>query len=1256
VPRREQPLESGDSALLRFAADLRQLREQAGSPTYRQLSTRAHYSVATLSEAAGGRKLPSLAVTLAYVRACGGDPDSWAARWREVTTGIADSEQLDKNGSDPPYVGLATFQRDDSGRFFGRETLVTELVQRVTEHRFLAVFGASGSGKSSLLRAGLAARFASHEIALITPGPRPIEECAVRLSSVLKESAATLRAELATDPRNLHLRIRQAEIDLLLIVDQFEELFTLCPDETERLWLIDALTTAAFAETSRTRVVLGVRADFYGHCGQHQRLLEAIRDTQVLVGPMTADELRRAITEPAAQAGCRVETALVARLVADAAGQPAALPMVSHALLETWRRRRGTTLTLAGYESVGGVQHALSRTAEDIYAELDEQQREVAKRIFLRLIALGDGTEDTKRRIGRHELGPDTDVVLDRLASARLVTIDRDTVELTHEALIRHWPRLRGWLAEDRDGQRIHHDLADATNAWESLGRDPGALYRGARLARAHTWANARDTALNARERDFLHTSLATETLERSLARRRTRRSKQLVALLAVLLLIASATTGYALSSQRTATEQRNAALAQNALREAGRLQVTNPALARQLALAAYRLDPSLTARDTLLEMFATPYAARLTGYTSAVTDVAVSPDGTLVGTATPDTRTEAKLWDVRDRHRPRELPGLPTAASSIAFHPKAPIAATFGTGDAPRLWDLTDRENPRGLTLPAKDRPEDVGTAITFSPDGTILATANTDRRIRLWDVSDLRNPKHLLTLEGTGGGSGPGASVVFSPDGRTLAATTREHTVGLWDVSDPRRPVALPVKLGVAGVLAVEFSPDGRLLATVGAAGASRLWDVRDPRRPAPLAPLTGHTDDVNAVAFSADGRLVATGSADRRTRVWDIADPSAPIELVSLTGQTDAVRAVAFAANGRTLVTGSADRTARLEDISSIGLASHTDSVYAISFSRDGSMIATASGERSLRLWNITERDHPIRLGMLVPKDTWASMAFSPNGRSVVAVGREGNAQTWDISTPREPRPPVSLSIPGILTIAYKTDGRMIALARKPAEPSHDGTPADQPVTMALKEVYVAAWGPDNRVVATANESGVSVLWDATDPAQPRATATLPVPGYPMAFSTDGRLLATVHPDGTTRLWDVSDRTQPVDLGTIASDTRTDDIPGPSAKVAFSADGRRLVTAGGDGTARLWDIADPRHPIEEATLRGHSGEVLAVAFHPDGHTIATAGNDHVVRLWESDVERLADQVCAIAYPRITKAEWKQYFGGLEYRPPCR
>ncbi len=463
MPRPEGPLGPGEDILVEFASDLRKLREQGGSPTYRELTRRAGYSVTTLAEAAGGRKLPSLPVVMAYVGACGGDTAEWKQRWQEVAAGLdarrngaADDPVTDQ----PPYVGLAAFQRSDADRFFGRRRLVGELLDLLAERRFVTVFGASGAGKSSLLRAGLAGK--DHDgwlVKVFTPGRHPLKEFAACMTE--------------TSPGT----------ELVLVVDQFEETFTLCQDVQEREQFITALVSCAHADESQVRVVLGVRAHFLAYCLEYPELTAALHDSQVLVGPMTTEELRQATIQPAVKAGCIVEGALMVTIVSEVAGRTGVLPLFSHALFETWRRRRGNTLTLSGYQAAGGIQGAVTQTAESLYATFTPRQQRVVKDLLLRLTVLGEGTEDTKRRINRTELrldDPDVQTVLDILTTARLVTVDANMIEITHEALIGAWPRLRRWLTDDRESLRTSRQLTEAAHSWVSLSATP-ARFTGVR-------------------------------------------------------------------------------------------------------------------------------------------------------------------------------------------------------------------------------------------------------------------------------------------------------------------------------------------------------------------------------------------------------------------------------------------------------------------------------------------------------------------------------------------------------------------------------------------------------------------------------------------------------------------------------------------------------------------------------------------------------------------------------------------------------
>lgn len=441
----------------------------------------------------------------------------------------------------PPFMGLKYFDAADTDLFFGRETLTAELADHLQTSNFLAVVGASGSGKSSLVRAGLVPALQQTQpglkVYVFTPTDHPLEALATTLTRHTDSIGVTAKFmdAMADDARSLHLaarRLVQNDEQLLLVIDQFEELFTLCRSEAERLAFVENLVTAVAnpdntPNTRPTRAVIALRADFYHHCAQYDALRHLLETQQRYIGAMNPTELRRAIEQPAQQNGLTFEDGLVDLLLRDvgASGdqppEPGALPLLSHALLETWRRREGHKLTFSGYTDAGGVQGAIAKTAESVFSQkLTPAQQTIARSIFLRLTELGEGTQDTRRRAQISELLPassaadETQTVLNLLSAARLVTTDEDTAEVTHEALIREWPTLRRWLDENRDGLRLHRHLTESAQEWQQLNRDPGELYRGVRLEQAQEWATQHNDELNDLEREFLNTSLATRKEE----------------------------------------------------------------------------------------------------------------------------------------------------------------------------------------------------------------------------------------------------------------------------------------------------------------------------------------------------------------------------------------------------------------------------------------------------------------------------------------------------------------------------------------------------------------------------------------------------------------------------------------------------------------------------------------------------------------------------------------------------------------------
>lgn len=1246
MARGERPLDGGDGTLLRFAADLRQLRRQAGNPTYQQLVERAHYSAAALSTAANGRKLPSLAVTLAYVRACDGDVTAWEERWHavaaELANGAAPADGPDSERS--PYVGLAAFQLQDSEWFFGRERQVDDLMTRLSRQRFVAVFGASGVGKSSLLRAGLAARWpaeaANRTVVVFTPGAHPLEECAIQFARLTACAPGQLLADLAADQENLRRTVRQAlagqpdDAEILVVVDQFEEIFTVCRDETERVQFVCSLLTAAQAENARCRVVLGIRADFYAHCTRHPELLDALKDAQVAVGAMTVEELRRAVVEPAKRANCTLEGALLAELIAHADGHDGVLPMLSHALLETWYRRRGNTLTLAGFQAAGGISGALAHTAESVYTSLDPDQQRLVKDLFLRLTALGEGTEDTKRRTNRSELTEGTESVLAVLAGRRLVTLDDSTVEIAHEALIGAWPRLRQWLTADRDALRAHRQLTEAAQAWIELDRDSGALYRGARLTLARDWASGERSELNDTERSFLDASIQLDDAERALATRRARRMRNLVAGLAVLLLAVTAVTVVALQQRGEAIQARQLAVSRQLATQALTLVASKPSTAKLLSVEAYRTAPTFEARSALMSMSAHDgYQTEIVAHTGAVSQVEFAPDGSTF--------------------------------------------ISVGRDKTVAVWDTASRRRIAALT-----QHDTWLKAMALSSDGQMLATAGDDRNLVLWDLND-RTPVATLPHH-----SARIRDVVFSPDARFALTTSDDHTVALWDV---RQRSHLATLTGHSGpVVGVAWSSDGNTAATASDDGTAVLWDIPSRTR---IAVLTGHTGAVSAVGFSPDGRTLATADEDGAVVLWDV---SSRTQIATMAGhKAGRVISVRFSPDGRTLATAGVDDTIILWDTTNhilrARLGGGRANIYSVSFSPTGTQLAAAGEDGKIVLWDTARVPLTNSLGGV------NDVAFSPDGRTIVAGGANQTV-AWDTAS-RTPR--AVHTIAGTMmvnAVAFSPDGRMLAVgsqtAKEPLIPKDniltlwDYTRPAAPTVLtghnhALQDL---AFSPDGKTAATASSDGTVILWDTTRSTR-LATVDVGAIVNGVAFSPDGRTIATAtHDPNTVTLLDAATHTKKATftghdgwVGTVrfspdgktlasasADDTvilwnaatgeQLDRLTGHDdaafTGLAYSPDGKVLAFTSADHTVVLWDV---EHRARLARLTGHTNTVRNLAYSPDGKFLASASDDHTVILWDTDAEHTARQICAAVGRNLAQPEWTQFIPELPYRETC-
>ncbi len=1144
----------------------------------------------------------------------------------------------------PPFKGLQYFDETDADLFFGRELLTAKLMDRLRDGCFLSIVGASGSGKSSLVRAGLVPGLKHGEqladslftlegttrwhIQVITPTAHPLEALA-RILTHRPESTlayAQVLDDLERDPHGLHLTVQRFTPDgrrLLLIVDQFEELFTLCRDEFEREAFVDNLLTATSADgAGSVMVVLAVRADFYAHCAQYDDLRYAVAEHQEYIGPMSLEELRRAIEQPARRGGWEFEPGLVDLILRDVGEEPGGLPLLSHALLETWNQRSGRTLTLKGYTESGGVRGAISHTAESIYQKLLPEQQEIARRVFLRLTELGEGTEDTRRRAARRELvvrEQDTATVqevLGILAEARLVTLGEDTVEVAHEALIREWPRLREWLNQDRAGLRLHRQLTEAAQEWERLQRDEGVLYRGVRLAQAAEWAASptHSDQLNAVERAFLDASIAARDRQRAEEQARAarearleRRSRNVLRVLVVVLLLATlgafALTGIAFNQSDSA--RRGAITTQGlALTSAAQLAASrdNPDLALAFAMAANRLNPPVVQAQLALAdlAYAPGLQHRFAGHTNAVFAVAFSPDGKTALSASADQTLI--LWDVASGNNIRRFIGHASGVVGVAFSPDGRTALSGADDGTMILWDVASGEAIRrfqGHTATV--------TGVRFSADGKVALSGSYDQTLIMWDVETGQALRRLT------GQNTPVTTAAMSPDGKTALSGSTDGNIFLWDLASGQ--IIRRFQGHTDTVSWVVFSPDGKTGLSGSLDKTLILWDVANGLI---IRRFRGHKDAVNTVAFSPDGKTALSGAGsgtsfsnvlDQSVIWWDVATGRI---LHRFEGHNGPVLGVAFNPDGHTALSSSSDTNIILWGLDSGAetrrLTGHTSAVNAVAFSPDGKRALSGAADADLILWDVATGEIIRRFA---GPSIVNAVAFSPDGQALLSGTVDGLLTLWDAGTPQVVRH-FSGHSSSVTAVVLSPDGKTALSGSLDRTLILWDMASGQPLRRFVghtNAVNTVARSPDGKRALSGSYDRTVILWDVASGQAIRRFPEQASVVNAVAFSPDGKTGIFGTADAVISQWDL-------DRG--AEIRRFIGHAGAVTSIAFSPDGKNVISGSSDKTVFVWDVASGqaiRHFL------GHEDRVNAVALSPDGRTALSASADKSVRLWRID-----------------------------------
>jgi WD40 repeat protein len=1154
---------------------------------------------------------------------------------------VAVTEQPQQNQAICPYLGLSAFREKDAAYFFGREKFTDELSKTVTEKPLFAVIGASGSGKSSVVFAGLIPRLRREKNWVIVScrlGNRPFNSLSAALIPEMKLQISAI--EQLSEVKKLAEKFRQGESGLqdvvelilqknsdacrlLLVIDQFEELYTLCKSAEERQRFLDELLTAVHVashqRTPNLTLVITLRGDFYGYALSNRLFSDALQGAIANISSMSRQELKDAIEKPAAQASLQFEDGLTQTILKDVSKAPGNLPLLEFTLTQLWEKRRDDKLTHSIYEEIGGVEQALAKYAEEVYCKLNEDEQKRAKQIFIQLVHPGKGTADTRRLATRPQVGEDNWDLVTSLADARLVVSNRDeatgeeTVEVVHEALIEGWQRLREWIESEREFRTWQERLRFRMAQWKVSGKDKGELLRGAPLVEAEKWLEEQHHRIPEDEQAFIQASRERQTQEEQQWQKLYAKSEQERKRAEIGEVNATLRALSASSRELYDSGKRFDALMESL--RAGRLlkqkfDLVKPDIRIQVVTGL------LDAVDSVIER------NRFEGHGDSVNCVSFSPNGELIASASADKTV--KLWR-SDGTFLKPLEGHSDSVNSVNFSPDGELVASASADKTVKLW----RSDGSCQTL---EGHRDSVNSVSFSPDGELVASASADKTVKLW-----RSNGSCQTLQGHRDSVN---SVSFSPDGELIASASEDGTVKLWNLngselitlehnnevsSEKLNPTGLYRELSSADeigkktnpdqVTSVSFSPDGKLIATASKVSyqfgsmfrlSRKLFDTVKlwSRDGTLLRTLQGHSPVVDSVSFSPDGHLIALASGSV-VELWTYnyvvfkEGPFARLEsngvnhLRTFEGHRYSIFEVSFSPDSKTLASAGRDGTVKLWGIkvrAGIGFwearrtkfEGHIDSASSVSFSPDSKTLV--SGSSTVTLWHSN--------GKLLKTLEGSSGSFSPDGHKIVTI-TDNTLKLW----------------------------------------SHNGTLLKRLIGHS-DYVRSASFSPDSQIVASASADKTVKLWrvDGT------LLKTLDLDVSGVSFSPDGHLLTSASNEIAIKLWDCSGELIRIfdfsemnfsldsqKIATIDDDTLKlwhcintfRKTLGGCSSMSLSPDGQIIATIDNYDIIKLWY----RDGTLLTTLEAHKSSVFDVSFSPDGQILASSSSDQTVKLWSID-----------------------------------